>query len=669
MKSHGELSIGDEWQAIRLIAASQVSPRKALAELIENALDAGAKRIHVVREKTRGDGILRISDDGRGAAQSVSEGKVACSDDVAANLAQIPQRICESIKRKLDAQARQGIVGEFGIGILGFWSLGEKLVFRSRTARSDTYVLTMEREKRLFTVEKAKEPLERAGTEVTIRGLRDTTKHVLGGHRLASYLAGELRGRLLDTGAEIEIDDRFPGGGSIPVRPMAFSGELLSDVREVHTKSGRLVSLELYMNFTASASEPAEVGLYRKGTRIVSNVTSLDDFRHEPWTLNVLEGKIEYPFLSTSPGTRTGVSIDEAFGELVVALKDVEGIITKRIKQRQKELREERTAEYAEFLKDAFRKVFKDLPDEYVFFKGPKAPPPPRVGPLCKVEIVPSSVKIVCGSSWRFIAEPTDDDDYAVREDLTFAWRLSPEIGNVCDADKKTCEVIAGSKPGDSALSVEVRQGDSVATSKAAVKVVEQDRCGELSRVEVVPRVAIVWPGRSRNLTAICTDEQGIHVPSVTVQWLCPPTHGTFSSTAGLKATFQAKSDAPLGPMPVKVVARAKSRQLEGSATLYVVLPQRVGDKFPPYVPWPNPLSPVRSQWDSDAFQLKVNTEHSDYKRAKREGTDLGYIGMLYAKELVYLNFGKTCTPSELLERLVEIQSHLFPLILGELKS
>lgn len=42
---------------------------------------------------------------------------------------------------------------------------------------------------------------------------------------------------------------------------------------------------------------------------------------------------------------------------------------------------------------------------------------------------------------------------------------------------------------------------------------------------------------------------------------------------------------------------------------------------------------------------------------------------MLYAKELVFMNFGKTSPPFELLERLVEVQTRLFPLILGELKS
>jgi hypothetical protein len=669
MSYQGELSIGDEWQAIRLIAASQVNPRKAVAELIENSIDAGAKHILITRERTKSGVVLRTVDDGRGADHYEHEGKVAQSDDVEANLRRIPERICDSIKRKLDQKAKAGIIGEFGIGILGFWAVGDTLLFRSRTARSDTYVLIMEREKRGFRVEKAKEPLEKAGTEVTIRGLLDTTKHYLSGQRLANYLAQELRGRLLETETQIEIDDRLPGGGKIPVRPMDFLGEPLSDLTEIPTRSGRVANLELYMNLAASSLEPAEVGLYRKGTRLVANVTALDDFQHEPWTLNILEGKIEYPFLSTSPGTRTGVLTNENFEELAVALKDVEPIIAKRIEARQKELREERASEYTEFLKNAFKKVFKDLPAEYDFFKRPEVPPPPRpvIGPLAKVEIVPDSVAIVSGCAWRFTAEPMDENDYAVREDVTFLWTLSPEIGTVRDSEKKSCEVVAGSKSGEAVLAVEVRQEKRTARSTAKLRVVE--RCGELSSVTVLPRVAVVWPGYSRNLTAICTDDQGIHIPTVAVHWLCPPTHGTFSSTAGLKATFQAKSDAPLGPVPIKVIAKTMNKQLEGSATLYLYPPRRLGEKFPPYIFSPEPLSPWRSKWDSDGYQLKVNSEHQDYKRAKEARTDLEYIAMLYSKELVLMNFGRTAPPSEILERLVEVQSRLFPLLLGELKG
>jgi len=44
MVTQGELKIGDEWSAIQIIAQSQSHPLKSVSELIENAIDAKAKK-------------------------------------------------------------------------------------------------------------------------------------------------------------------------------------------------------------------------------------------------------------------------------------------------------------------------------------------------------------------------------------------------------------------------------------------------------------------------------------------------------------------------------------------------------------------------------------------------------------------------------------------------
>ena len=51
---HGKLRIGDDWNAIRIIALSQSNPLKAIAEFVENAIDAHAKTITVTRGRGRG---------------------------------------------------------------------------------------------------------------------------------------------------------------------------------------------------------------------------------------------------------------------------------------------------------------------------------------------------------------------------------------------------------------------------------------------------------------------------------------------------------------------------------------------------------------------------------------------------------------------------------------
>jgi hypothetical protein len=41
-RARGKLKIGDDWNAITIIALSQTSPLKAIAELVENSIDAKA---------------------------------------------------------------------------------------------------------------------------------------------------------------------------------------------------------------------------------------------------------------------------------------------------------------------------------------------------------------------------------------------------------------------------------------------------------------------------------------------------------------------------------------------------------------------------------------------------------------------------------------------------
>jgi hypothetical protein len=62
----GKLKIGDDWNAIRIIALSQGNPLKAIAEFVENSIDARAKNITITRGRERGEHYLSIKDDGDG---------------------------------------------------------------------------------------------------------------------------------------------------------------------------------------------------------------------------------------------------------------------------------------------------------------------------------------------------------------------------------------------------------------------------------------------------------------------------------------------------------------------------------------------------------------------------------------------------------------------------
>jgi len=69
-RSSGNLRIGDHWNAITIIALSQSNPLKAVAELVENSIDAGAKAIVITRGKDKGQHYLRVKDDGEGVRKN-----------------------------------------------------------------------------------------------------------------------------------------------------------------------------------------------------------------------------------------------------------------------------------------------------------------------------------------------------------------------------------------------------------------------------------------------------------------------------------------------------------------------------------------------------------------------------------------------------------------------
>ena len=98
----GKLKIGDDWNAIVIIARSQANPYKAIAELVENSIDAYAKRIIIVRAREKGEIYIRVSDDGEGVPLNIQ--KIPDFDYVATH-------ICDSIKRKFSETKRKGIHG------------------------------------------------------------------------------------------------------------------------------------------------------------------------------------------------------------------------------------------------------------------------------------------------------------------------------------------------------------------------------------------------------------------------------------------------------------------------------------------------------------------------------------------------------------------------------
>src|ERR1700726_4412528 len=100
MSTRGNLRIGDHWNAITIIALSQSNPLKAVAELVENSIDARAKTIVITRGKDKGQHYLRVKDDGEGVRRN---------GDGAPDFHYVATHVCDSIKQQLTTQATRGL--------------------------------------------------------------------------------------------------------------------------------------------------------------------------------------------------------------------------------------------------------------------------------------------------------------------------------------------------------------------------------------------------------------------------------------------------------------------------------------------------------------------------------------------------------------------------------
>jgi Histidine kinase-, DNA gyrase B-, and HSP90-like ATPase len=153
----GKLKIGDDWNAIRIIALSQGNPLKAIAEFVENSIDAHAKIITITRGREHGEHYISIKDDGDGVPRD-EEGRP--------NFKYVATHIGDSIKRRLKAEGSgNGVQGEFGIGLLSFWTVGDKLTMISAGSDQRSYQMTMRKGDPGYTVSPRRVLFPERGTE------------------------------------------------------------------------------------------------------------------------------------------------------------------------------------------------------------------------------------------------------------------------------------------------------------------------------------------------------------------------------------------------------------------------------------------------------------------------------------------------------------------------
>ena len=449
----GDLQIGDQWNAITILAHSQTHPLKAVCELTENAIDAGAVNIEFQRFRKGGETWMQVTDDGGG---------VVLNDEGLPDFRYIATHICDSMKRKLDdlERADKHVHGEYGIGLLSFWTLGRELRMVSPDRHGGFHEMYLKRGEKTYSVRSMGKVPRLEGTRILVGPMLDSTRQVVTGEKIQKFLSAELRDRIRSTGAQITIIDKV-ARKELVVSPKEFDGERIRLPETIATPISE-VTLELYLT-AAIGDGGAEVSLCKDGTRVLNHVGEMLHFEGTPWNDARLRGRIDYPKLKLAPGTRQGVVPDKNLEHLVVAVDTIAEELTAILQQRSVAESEEASRRIQLKVHKALKTAIKELPEtDYLFFDLPgssrkksdrKTPGkltsvikpeadrrvlPFEPGPLSAVAITPRSARRRPGEACMLKARAVDDDTFPILRNVTFAWqivqgegRLTPD-GNRC---------------------------------------------------------------------------------------------------------------------------------------------------------------------------------------------------------------------------------------------
>ncbi len=487
----------DPFDLIRWLARSQSDPRKAVAELVQNSIDAHARHVAVERRRLRGGPALVVRDDGEGVLPALGREEA---------LRFIATNIGSSRKRNLSPEERRRLVvtGQYGVGLLGFWSIGHRMEIRSRVGGSALHLLRLLEDEPRVVLDEL--PVEIGApetfTEIVVTELHETASRALSGRRLAEYLAAELRGPILATGAEVEIRDAMARGTAqkrFPVAPRPFTGERLRLPDELPVNGHLPARLELYL---ARGAERPAIQVSCAGTRVADDIAELHalDLAEPPWVGCELAGLIEFPGFTVPPGSRRGVVPDVAAEAFAAAMKALRPLVQGELRRLERERRAAADRQVVEDLRRALRGLRSRLPqydlppvlggrgDGEVGAEAPGTPQAPEAevvpmaqpelfpaGPLAAARIVPDPVEVAPGHEHRARAEALDGEGRRIRHGVAFRWSVEGAGFAVRgEGARPAVAAEAGIRPGATArLRLLAEQDGRRAAAEAAIEAVE----------------------------------------------------------------------------------------------------------------------------------------------------------------------------------------------------
>jgi len=485
----------DPFDLIRWLARSQSDPRKAVAELVQNSIDAHASHVVVSRRRLRGGPALTVRDDGEGVLPGLGRDEA---------LRYIATNIGSSRKRSLSPEERRRLVvtGQYGVGLLGFWSIGHRMEIRSRVAGSSVHVLRLvEDVPRVVLDELAAEiGSPQTFTEIAVTEMHETGSRALSGRRLAEYLAAELRGPILASGVEMEVHDAMAKGTAqkrFSVVPRRFTGEPLRLAAALPVAGFPSTHVELYL---ARGAERPAIQVSCAGTLVADDIGELHalDVDGPPWVGCEISGLIDFPGFTVPPGSRRGVVPDRAAEAFARAMIGLRPLVENELRRLDRERRAAADRQVVEELRRALRGLRGRLPQydlppvlgagggDVADGRGAPEPLDPEegapvelelfpAGDLATVSIAPDPVEVAPGHEHRARAEARDGEGRLLRQGVTYRWSMDGAGFSVRgEGARPAVTADPATRPGATGrLRVEVEQGVRTAAAEATVEAVE----------------------------------------------------------------------------------------------------------------------------------------------------------------------------------------------------
>ena len=314
------------------------------------------------------------------------------------------------------------------------------------------------------------------------------------------------------------------------------------------------------------------------------------------------QGIIDAPFLTLTPGTRTGLLFDDRYEALCNELAPIAAAITTAIEEQRRAEEERASREILRSIHRAFREALLSLPaEEY---------------------------------DWFEIADGRQAGKTASR-------RPMPE-------------------PPSEGPAAEIAGGEAAAEAPRQREFF--DFPGPLFSVVIAPASCTMPVTTARSFRAIPRDRSRRLVDrSIQLRWLILEGGGTLDNPDAEIALF--KSGTEPGLVRIGVTAREGETECSAEALITVtdqLIPeepreQRSRQGLPAYTFERAPGDSWRSRFDEERNLIVINNAHRDFVFAARTRIlKLRYICRLYAKELLLKNFPGH-SPDRLLERMVEL--------------